>query len=424
MPGGARKLWLGLIIGVAMAGLARAVPEPGRGAEVAAAPQRILVMLRLPPSHLRPNADYGGAYGDALGQAARRRLAGALARGHGLAVVDDWPMPLVGVDCFVFAVPAGRSPEAAAQALSREPAVAWSQPMNLYRAEAERPAASPTHNDPLYAAQPAAREWRLAELHRAATGAGVRVAVIDSRIDVSHPDLVGQVAINENFVADRSTAAEQHGTNVAGIIAARADNGLGIAGVAPGARLMALRACWPLAATADRPAATVCDSLSLAKALSFAIGHDAQVINLSLAGRPDRLLGALLDVAHDRRASVIAAYDRALPGGGFPASHPGVVAVTDESTGPPPPGAYGAPGRDIPTTLAGGRWGLVNGGSFAAAHVSGLMALMRQRRRTGPLSLVALRAGDIDACASLGRVAQAAPRPCAGAREYATVVRR
>ncbi|HEY2177136.1 MAG TPA: S8 family serine peptidase [Caulobacteraceae bacterium] len=383
--------------------------------------QQVLVMLRLPPSHLRPGADYGGAYGDATDRAARRRVVSALARGEGLKLLDDWPMPLVGVDCFVLSVPVGRSPEAVAAALSRQPAVAWSQPMNLYRAEGA--AAGATHNDPLYGAQPAAREWRLAELHHAATGAGVRVAVIDSRVDRAHPDLIGQVPISENFVADRAAAPEQHGTNVAGIIAALADNGIGIAGVAPGARLMALRACWPTAAT-GRPAATVCDSLSLAKALSFAIDHDAQVINLSLAGRPDRLLGALLDVARDRHATVVAAYDRALPGGGFPASHSGVVAVTDEGAGQPPPGVYGAPGHDIPTTEPGGHWGLVSGASFAAAHVTGLMALMRQRRRLGALTLVALRAGDIDACASLGQVIEAAPRPCAGARGYASVARR
>jgi subtilisin family serine protease len=304
-------------------------------------------------------------------------------------------------------VPADRSPEAVAAALSRQPGVVWSQPMNLYRAEGEARGAGP--NDPLYNAQPAAREWRLAELHRTSTGAGVRVAVIDSRIDRTHPDLVGQVAISENFVVDRSGAPEQHGTNIAGIIAAKADNGIGIVGIAPGARLMGLRACWPAPAAAGRPAATLCDSLSLAKALSFAIDHDAQVINMSLAGAPDRLLGALVDVAERRRESVVAAYDRALPGGGFPASYPGVVAVAAEEAGPPPPGAYGAPGRDIPTTLPGGRWGVVSGGSFAAAHVTGLMALMRQRRRLGPLTLVALRGGDVDACASLGTVTPAPP---------------
>ena len=93
-------------------------------------------MLRLPPEHLRPNTDYAGSYGDGIGSSARRRVAARLARAHGLTLVDDWPMPLVGVDCFVLAVPAGRSPGELAAVLSADPAVAWSQPMNLYQARA------------------------------------------------------------------------------------------------------------------------------------------------------------------------------------------------------------------------------------------------------------------------------------------------
>ena len=112
-----------------------------------------------------------------------------------------------------------------------------------------------SHNDPLYAAEPAAAQWHLADLHRIATGRGVKVAVIDSGIEVRHPDLAGQILMSRNFVAGRSAAAEQHGTGVAGIIAAKADNGIGIAGVAPGARLLGLRACW------QTPGATVCDTL-------------------------------------------------------------------------------------------------------------------------------------------------------------------
>jgi subtilisin family serine protease len=272
--------------------------------------------------------------------------------------------------------------------------------MNLYQAKG-----SASHNDPLYPVQPAAREWRLAQLHKIATGRNVRVAVIDSRIENNHPDLVGQVAVSQNFVPDRFLGPEEHGTAVAGVIAARADNGVGIAGIAPGARLMGLRACWQ---TPGKPLATVCDSLSLAKALSFAITHSAQVINLSLSGPPDILLGKLVDAAQGRRIIVVGAFDRDLPRGGFPASHPGVVAVADESSGPAPPGVFAAPGHDVPTTLPGGRWALVNGSSFSAAHVSGLVALTREhgRFRPGALTLVSVRPGGgaIDACATLTRV--------------------
>ena len=174
--------------------------------------------------------------------------------------------------------------------------------MQVYSAQAA-PRRQP--NDPLFAAQPAARQWQLAKLHRLATGSGVRVAVIDSGIDASHPDLAGQVAVNRNFVAGRPMAAEQHGTGVAGIIAARAGNGIGLAGIAPGAR-----SSWACAPAGRRRAKTLCDSFSLAKALYFAIDQKAPVINMSLSGPDDRLLRQLLKIAMGKGETVVAAFDR------------------------------------------------------------------------------------------------------------------
>ena len=417
-----RRLVLSLAIWLAAAGWACAADANPHGPEAHETRQQVLVLLRLPPEHFRPNADYSDSYGDAAGHSARRRIATRLAREHGLTLVTDWPLPLVGVDCFVMAIPADRTPNEVAALLSRDPEVAWSEPMNVYHGLGDAAA----HNDPLYPVQPAAREWRLAELHAIATGRNVRVAIIDSMIEKTHPDLLGQIAVSQDFVIGQAEAAEQHGTGVAGIIAARADNGLGIAGVAPNARLMALRACWQLAAQKVKGASTICDSLSLAKALHFAITHNAQVINLSLSGPPDPLLGRLLDAALARGVTVVGAFDRDLPEGGFPAMHAGVVAVADEELGAPAADVYLAPGRDVPTTEPGGRWFLVSGSSYAAAHVSGLFALVRERRppKPGALILVTSRRGGgaVDACATLMRAAGPCGCACARAREYSATV--
>lgn len=378
---------------LAAAGAAWAQPPAENGAD--AADRQVLVLLRLPAEHFRGGQAYGGGYGDGAAQAARQRIAARLARTHGLTMVTDWPMPLVGVDCFVMQAPAGRTAEAAAAALSRDRSVAWAEPMQVYRALA-------APNDPLFRLQPAASAWRLAELRGVATGRDVRVAVIDSAVDATHPDLAGQIVARQDFVAGRPGAAEQHGTAVAGVIAAVADNRLGVAGVAPGSRLMALRACWQRGADD-----TVCDALSLAKALHFAVERGAQVINLSLGGPPNVLLGRLIDAATARGVVVVGAVDPALAGGGFPASHSGVVAV---AAGAGPPGSYAAPGRDVPTTQPGGGFGLVSGSSYAAAHVSGLYALMRERSRRGaPPRLVSARGGAIDACATLRACAPPGP---------------
>jgi len=96
-----------------------------------------------------------------------------------------------------------------------------------------------------------------------------------------------------------------------------------------------------------------------------------------------------------------------------------VIGVADAGPAPVAPGSVLAPGRDVPTTLTGARWGLVSGASYAAAHVSGLIALLREARdRHGPGTLTAQTAvgaaprefvllpdGRIDACASLSRIA-------------------
>jgi hypothetical protein len=377
------------------AGSQAAGPQPAPVTAEKAGP-RLLVMLRMPPPHARPDADYGGDYGNTEGRAARRRIAQRLAREAGIAVVDEWPMPLLGVDCFVMEARKGGDLDAAARRLAADNAVSWSEPEHIFRAQAEA-----THNDPLFRAQPAAQEWRLADLHKISTGHDVRVAVVDSMIERAHPDLAGRVELVENFVSGRPDPPEVHGTAVAGIIAADADNHIGIAGVAPQARLMGLRACWQEPGNA---AATVCDSLSLAKALEFAVEHGAQVINMSLSGPSDLLLSRLIEVAQARGAAVVAAYDRSRPDGGFPASQHGVIAVTDEESGPAPPGVVSAPGREVPTTEPGGRWTVVNGSSFAAAHVSGLFALMRQRTpllRSASALVLAPPGSLIDACATL-----------------------
>ncbi|HET7527668.1 MAG TPA: S8 family serine peptidase [Burkholderiaceae bacterium] len=381
----ALALWLAVALATHAADVAASEPVRPQ--------QQILVLLKLPPEHYRPGSAYSGAYGDGLGRSARRRVAAELARRHGLTLASDWPVAVLGVDCYVMNVPAGQEPDLAALALARDERVAWAQAMNVYHAL--------EYDDPLYGVQPVVTQWRLSQLHALATGRHVRVAVVDSGIESWHPDLSGQIELSENFVVARPYAAERHGTEVAGIIAARADNHVGIVGVAPASRLLALRACWQESAHA-----TLCNSLSLALAIDFAISHDARVINLSLSGPPDKLLGQLLDAALARGIAVVAAVDRALPDGGFPASHPGTIAVVDERSELVPAAALLAPGRDVPTTVPPAQWDVVSGASFAAAHVSGLMALRAElvplRAGQPPRSaLVSLPGGAIDACATL-----------------------
>ena len=200
--------------------------------------------------------------------------------------------------------------------------------------------------------------------------------MIDTQVDASHPDLKGRIKVARNFAPQSPPKPEYHGTEVAGIIAANARNGIGIAGIAPGARLMALRACWQRGASRK----SACTSLNLARAMNYAIERGAKIINLSLGGPPNRLLSRLINTAEDRGIAVVAAYDPSQPMGGFPASHPKVIAVSQEGTTIGK--GYAAPGRDIPTTQPGGGFHFVTGSSYSAAHVTGLLALNYERSRT------------------------------------------
>jgi subtilisin family serine protease len=433
-----------------------AVHDPGE--------HQILVMMRLPAPHYRPDASYGGRYIDDSGKGARRRRAEELAKQYGLAMVDDWPMPLLGLDCYVMRYPDTDNAERLVALLGKDPLVEWAQPVARFDGMAQQPAraagtggmtgitgtaagaaassaAAPTSGpgDALYPVQPAARYWHIGDLHRYTTGREVKVAVVDSGIDASHPDLAGQLAVNANFVDAAATPPENHGTAVAGIIAARAGNG-GIVGVAPQARLMGLRACWQLPDQTTR-----CNSFTLGKAINYAILNGAKVINLSLSGPQDKLLDRLLDVALARGIGVVGAIDAQASGPVFPASHRGVLAVASQplAAGAAPPSTSPssspsmsatalkpvaansaanmaampdrplfAPGNDIPTSAPGGHWAFVTGSSYAAAHVSGMLALLDElepgatpAQLRGMLQPAAApNAGNIDACATISRL--------------------
>ena len=397
---------------------ASAAPEPAMEAgpaESVAAPagaptsaRRVMMMLALGPDHYRAGADYAGAYGDAMGDKARLRLARRIARDHHLAVIDAWPMPLIGVDCVILEIRDARPVAQVVRELSQLPGVSWSQPLNEFEmlergpptSAADRPAG---YNDRLFAAQPSAALWHLARLHQVSTGRGVSVAIIDSHVDLAHPDLAGQIATAVDFVRGHPLP-ERHGTGVAGIIAARPNNAIGIAGVAPGARIAALRACWEQSAGG----VTVCDSLSLARALTYAIEHGAAVINMSLTGPSDPLIRRLVEQATARGMAVVAAIDERRPATSFPAFLPGVVSVGDERLSERLQAAYIAPGREVLTTQPEGKWDLVSGSSYAAAHVSGLIALLRQLSGGHPSAeaLLGPRGTPLDACAAVARASR------------------
>jgi subtilisin family serine protease len=166
---------------------------------------------------------------------------------------------------------------------------------------------------------------------------------------------------------------DPHGTEVAGIIGAIGDNHVGIVGIAPKSVISIYKACW-YPTTIE--AGARCNSFTLAKALAAILDTDARVVNLSLGGPSDPLLDKLLAQLLEQRRIVVAAMPPDGSTRGFPDSAPGVLVVRMSGASPAPPGVLSAPGNDILTTQPGGGYDFTSGSSMAAAHVSGIVALL------------------------------------------------
>jgi subtilisin family serine protease len=165
------------------------------------------------------------------------------------------------------------------------------------------------------------------------------------------------------------------------VIAARANNHEGIVGIAPEAELIALKACWETTPGRDR---AECNSFTLAKALAAALALHADVVNLSLVGPDDGLLTLLVKQGLREGIVFVGAVAPGDGGGevaGFPAGIEGVLAVDRAERSLPANGTLRAPGEDILTLTAGGRYDFVSGSSVAAAQVTGVVALLLSRER-------------------------------------------
>ena len=377
--------------------------------------QQILVMIKESPlRRYRPGAASAPLYG-ASAPPQQQRIAEALARDYELKLVSDWPMPALGVRCFLAAVPASRTQQEIVSRLAADPRVESVQSVQTFHTLG--------HNDPYYPLQTSASALHLDDLHRMAKGRRVIIAQIDTGVELEHPDLRGQLAQPINFVDDARYAGEMHGTAVAGIIVAKADNGIGIVGIAPEATMMPLRACWQRAPDASD---ALCSSFTLAKAIQYALTHNARVLNLSLTGPPDRLLDRLVQKAIERGVTVIAAVDPIAPDASFPAQSAEVIAVASTGTPTGSMSVLYAPGERVLTTTPNGSFAFVSGNSFATAHVSGIVALLLERApelkpnqifdhlHRYASQIAGARGSMVDACAALASVAKERDCHCCG----------
>ncbi|WP_370464141.1 type VII secretion-associated serine protease mycosin [Micromonospora sp. AP08] len=245
--------------------------------------------------------------------------------------------------------------------------------------------------DELAGADPAREgQWQLAKLQaqtawQSSTGRGVIVAVVDSGVDGSHPDLAGQVLDGVDLVSSGADGPDPvgHGTTVAGLIAGRNDDDRGAVGLAPDAKILPVRVL-------DQENRYDNDA-TVADGVRWAVDHGARVINLSLGGtNTSATLAAAIDYAFARNVVVVACTGNLATSDSrnvwYPAREPGVLAVTglDRNDGLWSGSITGhetvlsAPATEIYGARPGGYW-LMQGTSFAAPLVAATAALVRAR---------------------------------------------
>jgi hypothetical protein len=235
--------------------------------------------------------------------------------------------------------------------------------------------ARPAAGDP---AQYALAKLRLNEAHALATGDKILVAVIDSGIDASHPELQGVIAGSYDALG-KAEKPHPHGTGIAGAIAAHAR----LLGAAPSARILAIRAFGSAGASAEAT------TFAILKGVDYAAARNARVINMSFAGPADPALARHLAAAHAKGVVLVAASGNLGPKSApqFPAADPNVIAVSATDAGDKMFKAASigrhvavtAPGVDILVPAPNNDYQVTSGTSFAAAYVSGVAALVLQR---------------------------------------------
>ena len=297
---------------------------------------------------------------------ALRRAAEAIANDYDLQILDQWPLRNLDVHCFVVVRPSAEL----LKKIKSDPRIRWVQPFNYFTTQqSANPTLVPNDEGTVHL------ERFAREIPQ--RGEGVSIAVIDTSVDSSHPDLKQSRLRESNFAGQRGRPnAEEHGTAVVGLIAAQSNQPSGLSALAHRADIDVLRACWQAKGASGR-----CNTLTLALALDAAIDLEPDIVNLSLTGQFDRVLQELVTILLSRGTLVVAAYDETrAPDERFPAPADGIVYAFGSAKPAAPEfvdfhNVIAAPRQALTITPSAG-YDLVSGHSIAAPQIAALAACL------------------------------------------------
>jgi hypothetical protein len=301
--------------------------------------------------------------------------ADAWARRHGLVRRESQNFPIVGATIGLFRITDRRSFERVSRELATDAAAGVRSVQPNFRYFLQDQKVALTEGDP---AQYALLKLRLPLAHTLAHGANVTIAVIDSGVDLKHPELANAIASSFDALGSKE-GPHLHGTAIAGAIVAHAR----LMGAAPEARILAIRAFGAA------PTGAESTSFVVLKALDYAAAHGAQIVNMSFAGPKDALIERGIAAAAAKGIVMVAASGNAGPKSPplYPAANTNVIAVSatdaqDKLFAASNRGSHialAAPGVDIFLPAPDEKYQMASGTSFSAAYVSGLAALMLER---------------------------------------------
>jgi hypothetical protein len=301
--------------------------------------------------------------------------ADAWARRHGLVRRESQNFPIVGATIGLFRITDRRSFETVSRELATDAAAGVRSVQPNFRYFLQDQKVALTEGDP---AQYALLKLRLPLAHTLAHGANVTIAVIDSGVDLKHPELANAIASSFDALGSKE-GPHLHGTAIAGAIVAHAR----LMGAAPEARILAIRAFGAA------PTGAESTSFVVLKALDYAAAHGAQIVNMSFAGPKDALIERGIAAAAAKGIVMVAASGNAGPKSPplYPAANTNVIAVSatdaqDKLFAASNRGSHialAAPGVDIFLPAPDEKYQMASGTSFSAAYVSGLAALMLER---------------------------------------------
>lgn len=292
-----------------------------------------------------------------------RRFAERVAKQYNFKLKKEWFIESLAVYCLI--VEFNDDQEDTLSALKKNKRVQWVQPSNDFG----------VLNSPVGDVKPASSEVAsVSGIPSWINGKGVKITIIDSAVDREHQDLAPAVKKVKDFVIsdDKSDlSGEAHGTAIAGVLVAQPSK-VGLAGVAPGARLTAFRGCW------EEGDDTRCNTLSLARALDAVVSNQSAILNLSLSGPRDRLLDRLVEKVVANGTLIVAAFDpQRANTNRFPTRRDGVLIVRAETMDSEHKNEFTAPGARL-VASPGNRYDFISGHSIATAYTSGVLALIAQ----------------------------------------------